>query len=424
MDMRPGHVFLALLALAASLVTVSVPARADEPARAVLNVNYNTDEIGPPDAGSNSLDLYLPATTDGFKGLRPVVIWVHGGGWRRGDKANRMTNKVNLFNGLGYILVSLNYRLSPDNTGKPPSGPYDPSRVRSPDHISDVAEAIGWLSQNVASYGGDPDRLILAGHSAGAHLVSLAGTSPGWVKGRGVSPRQILGVVELDTETFDVASEADASDPLNSDDRLAMIWNAFGTPAEEAQDPRWGISSPLTYADPSDPPFLLVTESARPLRVEASRQFASALGQDPDQTVVGVPLSHSEINAMLGSPDDPTVETATVSRFVQDSVAAARPAGVKITKRPPRRVFMHVRRHRHGKRLKVKRRVVFKFRGTGRASGFQCRIDHRKFRKCHSPRTYRLGPGKHKFRVRALYPSGRPGETRKAAFRIIARFYR
>jgi acetyl esterase/lipase len=416
---RHAAVRLALL-LAIGLATAPGSALAEEPARSVLNVNYNMDEIGPPDAGSNSLDLYLPPG-EGSAGLIPVVIWVHGGGWRRGDKSNGIADKARLFNDLGYILVSVNYRLSPDNSGKSSSGPYDPARVRAPDHVADLAEAIGWLSRKVASYGGDPDRLILAGHSAGAHLVSLAGTSPAWVKGRGVSPKQIVGVVELDTETFDVASQADASNPFNPDDRLAMIWNAFGTPEEEALEPRWGASSPMTYADPADPPFLLVTESAKPLRMAVTREFATALGQDPDSTVIGVPLGHGEINSMLGSPDDPTVETAAVSRFVQDSVAAARPAGVKITRRPSKKVIVRVRHHRRGKHAKVRRKVTFKFKGTGRSSGFQCRIDRKSFRKCHSPRTYRLGPGKHTFRVRALYPSGRPGETRKVNFRIIAR---
>ncbi|MBN8867925.1 MAG: alpha/beta hydrolase [Solirubrobacterales bacterium] len=391
---------------------------AAEPARVLSDIDYNLDATGPSQPGANCLDLYLPPEPDGAgQGLRPVVVWVHGGGWMNGDKKNRMTDKARLFNDLGYVVASLNYRLSPDISGGGFDGSFDPGRVRAPDHVRDVAEAIRWLSRNVASHGGDPDRIVLVGHSAGAHLVSLLGTNPSWLAGRAVSEKQILGVVSLDTETFDVREEADPGNPLNSASRLALIWNAFGTPDEEAVDPRWADSSPQVAADPSDPPFLLVTQSARALRMASNNEFATSLGEDPASAVVGVPLDHEGINTALGSATDTTVETARVSAFVRDVIAGAKPAGVKVTRRPARRVVIRAPRHRRVK----PRKVAFAFRGTGRATGFQCRIDRQRFRSCRSPRSFRVRPGRHVFRVRPLNPSGRPGGEKAVTFRVVVR---
>ena len=173
-----GRITAAICSLAmAGLMLVAVPAAA-EPARVITDINYNADEVGPAQSTSNSLDLYLPATDDGFEGLRPVVVWVHGGAWMTGDKSNRMTDKVNLFNSLGYIVASLNYRLSPDISEGSFDGTWDPTRVRSPDHIADVAEGIAWVSNNVRHYGGDPDRLVRL--RVGDALEKVCREQPGW----------------------------------------------------------------------------------------------------------------------------------------------------------------------------------------------------------------------------------------------------
>lgn len=424
----PVSVCLALALLLACATSIATrPASAAEPARAILDLDYNLDEIGPPELWQNSLDLYLPATSgQADRNLKPVVIYVHGGGLMVGDKSNRMPDKVNLVNGLGYIFASVNYRLSPDITDGDLSDAFAPGRIRAPDHISDVAEAIAWISRNIRGYGGDPDRLILIGHSSGGQMVNLAGTDPSWLRGRWMSPDQLLGVVSLDSDTFDVRSEADPDTSTASPSRRISFWQVFGTPSEEAADPHWDSQSPLLFADPSDPPFLFVTQSARPVRVANAGEMANRLGQDPSTTVVGVPYDHEGINTELGSAGDSSVETARVSRFVQDLVQSAAPAGVKIVRRPASKVVTLVRRRATRKatkraKNKVRRKVSFAFRGTGRASGVQCRIDRTGFSPCRSPKSYRLGPGSHTFRVRARYPSGRPGDERRVIFRIVAR---
>jgi acetyl esterase/lipase len=109
-----------------------------------------------------SLDVYAPAKAKDL----PVVLMIHGGGWANGDKANRDvgTNKARYFTAQGYVYVSINYRLSP--------------AVQHPTHIEDVASAVSWVLENIATYGGDPARLTLMGHSAGAHLLLVS--APDW----------------------------------------------------------------------------------------------------------------------------------------------------------------------------------------------------------------------------------------------------
>jgi arylformamidase len=183
--------------------------------------------------------------------------------------------------------------------------------VRFPDHPHDVGEALGWLTRNVRGYGGDPDRLVLIGHSAGAHLASLVGVDPSFSSAYGVPARSVRGVVSLDTAAFDVAAKAD---PARSR-RPQLYWNAFGTPREEAAEPRWASASPINLADRCDPAFLLVTQR-RPSRVAENGAMLRALGNRRSDSLVTVPLDHAGINRMLGNPRDTTRETEAVMEFV------------------------------------------------------------------------------------------------------------
>jgi len=181
-------------------------------------------------------------------------------------------------------------------------------RVRFPDHPHDVGEALGWLTRNVRRYGGDADRLVLIGHSAGAHLASLVGVDPSFRSAYGVPARAVRGVVSLDTAAFDVAAEAAGSR------HPQLLWNAFGTPREEAADLRWATASPINFADRRDPPFLLVTQRRRS-RVAANGAMLRALGDRRRDSLVAVALDHAGINRMLGSPRDATGETEAVMAF-------------------------------------------------------------------------------------------------------------
>jgi arylformamidase len=310
--MRSGHTTLVLAvgALLAAGLAAAPEALAAKPYVLHADVSYDLGSPVSP-AAHNRLDLFVPRRA--FSPRRPVVVYVHGGGWQTGDK-RRLGHKARLFTSAGYVFASVNYRLSPSGRGLPA-----PDRVRFPDHPHDVGEALGWLTRNVRRYGGDPDRLVLIGHSAGAHLASLVGVDPSFSGAYGVPARAVRGVVSLDTAAFDIAAKAD---PALSP-RPWLFWNAFGTPAEEAADPRWSSASPIDFADRRDPAFLLVTQR-RPTRIAENRAMLRALGNRHGDSLVAVALDHAGINRMLGSPRDRTRETEAVMSFVRAVVRRPR----------------------------------------------------------------------------------------------------
>src|SRR6187431_387390 len=98
------------------------------------------------------LDIYAPP---GAKNL-PVVFWIHGGGWQTGDKSS-VQEKPRAFVERGFVFVSTNYRLLP--------------KVEMETIIRDVAKSLGWVHHNIGQHGGDPNRILVMGHSAGAQLA-------------------------------------------------------------------------------------------------------------------------------------------------------------------------------------------------------------------------------------------------------------
>ncbi len=388
------NVALATIALCMlGLAAATTPASA-----AVAHRDLSYDNGSPPaDPNLNALDLYTP---DGAlpSDQRPVVVYFHGGGWSIGDKANQISRKVNLFTGAGYVFVSANYRLSPANENA-----LAPDRIRFPDHPDDVGEALGWLSRHADEFGGDPSRLILMGHSAGAHLVSLVGTDPRYAEASGLDPWQVIGVVSLDTDTFDVA------------DRIAEVgaaakntfYNAFATPEENAIDDAWSLASPLRFADDEDPRQLLVTQAAAPSRLDDTRGMASALGQNPDD-VFAAPFDHEGINDAVGDPGDTSGETGAILAFAERMVAASEEPSVSLADHPAKRV----------KTSKRRAKVRFRLRSSVDGSTFECALDSKRLEECSKRATFRARTGRHRFRYRALGEQGRPGETSAFGFSV------
>lgn len=314
-----------IVVLLAGLLALCPPnAQAAEPYVAQSDISYDLGSP-PADPARNKLDIYLPDAD--VSTPRPIVMHVHGGGWRRGDKNTTSTpDKAALFTGLGYGFVSINYRLSPQ-TGDPDNP--DPNRIRFPDHPDDVGEAIGWLDRNALTYGLDPDRIILMGHSAGAHLASLVSTDPRYIRRYGVDGRQILGVIPLDTGAFDIEQSVLGSDP---DEPSLLFANAFGTPAENAVTGDWATASPLTWADTSDPRHLFLVQNVT-YRINRQLTMATKLGQD-SSSIVPLPLDHNGVNRAIGRPTDTTQATPSVTAFVAQRLAAYEAPSVQITARP------------------------------------------------------------------------------------------
>ena len=132
-----------------------------------------------------TLDVYAP---ENAKNL-PVIFWIHGGGWQTGDKAS-VHAKPKAFTDKGYVFVSANYRLLP--------------KVDMETIIRDVAKSIHWVHDHIAEFGGDPKRMIVTGHSAGAQLAALLCTDDRYLKDEGLSLSIIKGCIPVDGDTYDI----------------------------------------------------------------------------------------------------------------------------------------------------------------------------------------------------------------------------
>jgi acetyl esterase/lipase len=238
-------------------------------------------------SGSNETNLDVYASPDAHE--RPVVVYVHGGGWAAGDKAN-VDLKPGFFVENGYVFVSVNYRLTPD--------------VGFPTHVEDVAVAIRWVHDHIVDYGGDPSQIDLMGHSAGAHLVALIGTDPRYLKAVGLGLWAIHAVVPLDTQAYDLAALA-----AESGGSLPSLYAATFTQKPAA----WADASPIAHVTygTNVPPMIVavsrgVGESPNRHRVEQSQSFVAALREAgvEAEIVVSLGQSHNDINRQFGEPGD------------------------------------------------------------------------------------------------------------------------
>src|SRR6202453_2301966 len=165
---------LTRLFIAFALVTV---ARAEDVKR---NIPY-----AEPSNERQMLDVYAP---ENAKNL-PVIFWIHGGGWQAGDKTKAQA-KPKAFTDRGFVFVATNYRFLPT---------VDMGTI-----VRDIAKSIHWVHGHIAEYGGDPKRLLIMGHSAGAQLAALICTDDRYLKAEGLSLAITKGCVPVDGDTYDV----------------------------------------------------------------------------------------------------------------------------------------------------------------------------------------------------------------------------
>ena len=235
------------------------------------------------------LDLYIPRT--GTK-HRPVLVFVHGGGWGLGDK--KMARKMGpFFTGRGVILVSLNYRLAPAN-------PY-------PDFAEDIAAAMRWVVDHIGEYGGDVKNIVLSGHSAGAHLVALIGTHPDFLREQGLDLRMFRAVVPVDTASFDLST-----DPYGLAVRRQkkMRTRAFGS-EQEILDDASPSKQALKARSKRLSQFEIFVSSRRPDAVEQSRELTQAVQKSGNKAEMHVVqgLSHRAMCMAIYDPDSEISQT-------------------------------------------------------------------------------------------------------------------
>jgi arylformamidase len=273
-----------MLSLMLAVALISGP---EDKAQVKRNIPYTS-----PAHERQVLDVYSPRNAKNL----PVVFWIHGGGWQGGDKAN-VHIKPKVFMDKGFVFVSTNYRLLPS---------VDMATI-----VRDVAKSIRWVRDNIAKHGGDPDRLIVMGHSAGAQLAALICTDDRYLKAERLSLAIIKGCVPVDGDTFDVPAIIETAEAR---------WKAHGLPkAKFGHREKFG-NDPAKHRDFSAvthvakgkgiPPFLILHVAEHPdTRAQALRLGNVLKAAGVPTTVFGArETTHNKINADLGLADDPATK--------------------------------------------------------------------------------------------------------------------
>jgi len=236
---------------------------------------------------------FTPAAARGA----PLVLFVHGGAWSFGDK-RAAAHMAPHFHGRGYAFAAINYRLVPN------------ASVEQQAH--DVAAALASLLRDSAALGIDRRRIVLIGHSAGAHLAALVGTDPVYLAAARVEMGPVAGIVLLDGAGYDVPRQMAAAGPL----LRRMYLNAFG--ADEAAQRR--LSPTLHAAAPNVSSFAIVHSSRRPDSTAQARALAAALnGAGSWARIFAVDDSHGGIFRQFGRPGHEA--TLATDRFIESIFA-------------------------------------------------------------------------------------------------------
>jgi len=244
-----------------------------------------------------TLDVYGPASGKNL----PVVVWVHGGGWRAGDKTEIAT-KPAAFVRKGLIFISVNYRFV--------------TEVPMETIARDVAKSVRWAHDHAGQYGGDPNRMLLMGHSAGAQLAALLCTNDRYLKAEMLSLAMIKGCVPVDGDTYDVPLQVATAEAryksLKQPPPKMGYADKFGTPQQQRD-----LSAVRHIArNKLIPPFLILhvadhTDTA----AQAHRLWSELREAGIEAKMFGAAgTDHVKLDHDLGVPGDPS--TAELFAFV------------------------------------------------------------------------------------------------------------
>jgi len=234
------------------------------------------------------LDVYSP------KGAKnsPVVFWIHGGGWQTGDKTS-VQIKPQAFMDKGFVFVSTNYRLLPE---------VDMGTI-----IRDIAKSIHWVHDHISEYGGDPNRLLVMGHSAGAQLAAIVSIDERYLKAEGLDLSIIKACVPVDGDTFDVPAIIETAETRKRVHGEPPIKN--GHREKFGNDPQKHRDYSAVYHVASGkgiPPFFILHVANHPDTTAQAQRLGTVLKE------AGIPVkvfgaretTHNKVNADIGLPDD------------------------------------------------------------------------------------------------------------------------
>jgi arylformamidase len=238
------------------------------------------------------LDLYAPAGAHDL----PVVFWIHGGGWQAGDRTS-VQLKPKAFVEKGFVFVSTGYRLLPN--------------VEMVEIFHDIAKSLHWVRDHISEYGGDPKRIFVMGHSAGAQLAALISIDDRYLKAEGCSLSMIKGCVPVDGDTYDVPAIIETAETR---------WRVHGLPpAKLGHREKFGNDpakhhdySAVTHVAPDKgiPPFLILHVADHPDTSAQAQRLENVLkgAGVPVKRFAARQTNHDKLNESLGIPDDPATK--------------------------------------------------------------------------------------------------------------------
>jgi acetyl esterase/lipase len=272
--------------------------------RILRDLPYRGDSPDP----KHHLDLFLPEGDNW-----PVMVFIHGGGLNSGDKALRVCGK-DVYGNIGRFYASqgigvaiINYRLQPKVTWR--------------EQVDDAAQAVAWVYAHAARYGANTSRFFIAGHSAGAYLAARLALDPNPLRGLGLSPDIISGVVAAsgaaldltDSKTYQLGQKA---------------WHyAARFRCGDTTDQWKKEASPVWCAAPGAPPFLIVSAERECEGLQRQSQLLHAALQRnniPSQIVMVPGQNHCRLVLALSRADKPAAEA--VLRFIRKTTRVALPA--------------------------------------------------------------------------------------------------
>ena len=285
------------------LVYPGAPAVMHSSAEAYLisNLKQNVHRDIPYTESNNprqKLDIYAPEQAKSA----PVVFWIHGGGWQTGDRLS-IQFKPEAFVDKGIVFVSTGYRLLPE--------------VEMGEIFRDIAKSLHWVHEHIAEYGGDPNRILVMGHSAGAQLAALISIDDRYLKAEGLSLDFIKGCVPVDGDTYDVPAIIETAETRRRvhgqpQARLGHR-EKFGNEPAKHRD-----YSAVTHVEKGKgiPPFLLLHVADHPDTTAQAERLGTVLKEHGIAVwrFAAKETNHSLLNENLGLEGDPA--TRAMFEFV------------------------------------------------------------------------------------------------------------
>ncbi len=241
---------------------------------------------------TQKLDVYRPGGGAGY----PALIYVHGGNWSSSNKeihapvAQRLMPEE-------FVVVIVGYTLHP------------PATYRR--QTTDVALAIAWVLENIERYGGDPHRVIVGGHSAGAHLAALAVFDEQWLALKGHCLAEIAGFYGI-SGVYDI--EAEMAFCCSIKDAAQLLRNVMESEAN------FRAASPITYVRPGLPPALLIhgdVDTTVPATISEAFHARLLAAGNSSRRLIYPNTGHSQL-LFKALAEKPSRLVSDLSEFVRD----------------------------------------------------------------------------------------------------------